>query len=376
MAVKFREDRGNWFYRFEVDHTRYQEYGFATKDEARAAERKKIADVEAGKKPLSVGAKHLTFTEAARTFYDDYARTLKHEKDYRCRLPFIAEVFKGKKLVEITRDDIRALREAVKATGAKEHTANHYHAHVKALFNWWIEEKELPIRNPAEGVEMASVPKARVRFLYPAEEKILEPFLREHYPRLWPYYRLGLDTGLREANVCGMKVGDVDFVLGQIFVPHTKNGESGYIPIKDTLRPLLAGWMAGKSADQFVMDGYAANTVSNQFTIACREAGIDDFTFHCLRHSFAYKLLSRGVSLYIVSKLLLHKDSRVTEQHYGHLAGSDLAAAVNGGGSSGRQFGVQGDVRGAADFPALPVVGAVPALVRTAEPVCESCGVG
>lgn len=336
---------GNWFYQFELDKTLYTKHGFASRKEARDAERRRMKEALEGKKPLSADLRSLTFLQAGEIFYNEYAHTLSSEHTYRTRLPVLVKCPSlQKRLTDITRDDVKDMRSWLGANvktqklvngemvemPIKPLTVNHYHAHVKAIIEWWIFEKGLNIPNPAAQVEMASVPKARVRFLYPGEEKILTPVI-QRWPQMWPYYLAGLETGLRQENLTQMRVKDVDLILGQIFVPLTKNGESGYIPISDRLRPWLVSWMQDKEQHEQVLGTYTPNSVSNRFTLLVREAGIADFSFHCLRHTFAYYHLSRGESIYKVSKLLLHKDVRVTEQHYGHLAVQDLASVVNGG---------------------------------------------
>jgi integrase len=53
----------------------------------------------------------------------------------------------------------------------------------------------------------------------------------------------------------------------------------------------------------------------------------DDFRLHGLRHNFASTLVSNGVPLYTVQKLLCHKDAKTTSR-YAHLADQTLRDAV------------------------------------------------
>jgi len=60
-----------------------------------------------------------------------------------------------------------------------------------------------------------------------------------------------------------------------------------------------------------------------------KAAGLpDNFRLHGLRHHFASSLVSNGVDLYTVQKLLCHKDAAMT-QRYAHLADKALQDAVN-----------------------------------------------
>ena len=48
-------------------------------------------------------------------------------------------------------------------------------------------------------------------------------------------------------------------------------------------------------------------------------AGIEDATFHSLRHTFATRCLESGIDIVTVSKILGHADSRITANTYSHL---------------------------------------------------------
>jgi integrase len=54
------------------------------------------------------------------------------------------------------------------------------------------------------------------------------------------------------------------------------------------------------------------------FYIVMRKAGIKDFRFHDLRHTFATRLAQAGVDLYKISKLLGHKDIKMTQRYAHH----------------------------------------------------------
>lgn len=68
-------------------------------------------------------------------------------------------------------------------------------------------------------------------------------------------------------------------------------------------------------------------TVSHWFSEAVRRVGIQDFTFHCLRHTFVATILSKGESLYRVAKFIGDSPG-TTEKHYGHLDPNSLRDAI------------------------------------------------
>jgi site-specific recombinase XerD len=53
------------------------------------------------------------------------------------------------------------------------------------------------------------------------------------------------------------------------------------------------------------------------FALACRKAGITDVSWHTLRHTFASRLLDRGVDIVTVQQLLGHS-TVVTTMRYTH----------------------------------------------------------
>ncbi len=63
------------------------------------------------------------------------------------------------------------------------------------------------------------------------------------------------------------------------------------------------------------------------FDPAVKAAGLKDFTWHCLRHTFASRLVMAGVDLRTVQELMGHKTIQMTVR-YAHLAPKHQLAAV------------------------------------------------
>jgi Site-specific recombinase XerD len=60
-----------------------------------------------------------------------------------------------------------------------------------------------------------------------------------------------------------------------------------------------------------------ANLIKS-FNVVNEKAGIQNFRFHDLRHTFATRLAQRGIDLYKISKLLGHCDIHMTQRYAHH----------------------------------------------------------
>jgi len=75
------------------------------------------------------------------------------------------------------------------------------------------------------------------------------------------------------------------------------------------------------------MQGEPLKGYKHWFDPAVREAGVTFFTWYCLRHTFASRLVMAGVDLRTVAELMGHKTIQMT-MRYAHLAPAHKLAAV------------------------------------------------
>jgi Phage integrase family len=75
------------------------------------------------------------------------------------------------------------------------------------------------------------------------------------------------------------------------------------------------------------MHGQPLRGYKHCFDPPVREAGIRDFTWYCLRHTFASRLVMVGVRLRTIAELMGHKTIQLT-MRYAHLAPAHQLAAV------------------------------------------------
>lgn len=144
---------------------------------------------------------------------------------------------------------------------------------------------------------------------------------------------LGAFVGLRTAEVCGLRVADVDFMRG-IVTPSVqwpaeplKTEESKRpVPIASTLTlELTAYHREHPSKDGTLLTSELQTQVGPwQLERAVREArtvaGLpEEFRFHDLRHYFASLLIASGSDVKIVQARMRHASAKTTLDVYGHL---------------------------------------------------------
>jgi site-specific recombinase XerD len=78
----------------------------------------------------------------------------------------------------------------------------------------------------------------------------------------------------------------------------------------------------------FAYKGAAVKNIKKSFKTALDKAGIEDFRFHDLRHTFASQVIMRGGDLKDVQELLGHKSMSMTLR-YSHLSQEHKKKAVN-----------------------------------------------
>ena len=148
---------------------------------------------------------------------------------------------------------------------------------------------------------------------------------------LRPLVLFALNTGCRREEILSLKWSQVDLRHGFIVLERTKNGERRNIPVNEPLREMLTKLVRRVNVEYVFFDpetGRRYRDIKRSFHTALRKAGIVDFVFHDLRHTFASHLVMAGVDLATVAKLLGHKSLAMTLR-YSHLAPKHLSNAVD-----------------------------------------------
>jgi len=113
-----------------------------------------------------------------------------------------------------------------------------------------------------------------------------------------------------------------------VFAPKTQKTRA--VPINSDARKVLEFWALGRK-NEFVFYNFETGKpfvdLKSGFGLACRKAGINGVTWHTLRHTFASRLVSRGVDIVTVQQSLGHSAVTVT-MRYTHTNLDSKKAAV------------------------------------------------
>lgn len=155
---------------------------------------------------------------------------------------------------------------------------------------------------------------------------------------LTPLVLLALNTGLRRGELLGLQWGAVNWAHQLLTVRGTtsKTGDTRHVDLNTEAIAVLKTWRdvvhgaRTPLADALVFPGPSAEVMGDvkaSWTTVREAAGLSDFRFHDLRHTFASKLVQRGVPLQVVAHLLGHATIQMTLR-YAHLAPNQTRDAV------------------------------------------------
>ena len=161
-----------------------------------------------------------------------------------------------------------------------------------------------------------------MRYLTPEEETKLRAVLETEWAGHIPEFDLALHTGLRLSEMYGLDWRDVDLARRLLIVRRGKNGEARYARLNSVaLKALDELRKRGDGTGRVIrnLEGEPLAGPRYWFERAIRKAGVTDFHWHDLRHTFASRLAMVGVGLRAIQDALGHKSIAMTVR-YSHLA--------------------------------------------------------
>jgi integrase len=201
------------------------------------------------------------------------------------------------------------------------------HAFTFAVNEWgWLEH------NPVAKVKKPTEPRGRVRFLDEAERKgLLTACKVSSNKDLYTIVVLALSTGMRQGEILTLKWKYIDFQRRQLALHETKNNERRVVPVvghawevlseHGKIRNIQSDYVFPKCAQKW------QSAIRKAWDKAVKEAMLEDFRFHDLRHTAASYLAMNGATLAEIAEVLGHKTLQMVKR-YAHLSEAHTSSIV------------------------------------------------
>lgn len=322
---------GEWWIRYNDSNGRYRREKAGSKSVAIKLVDKRRTEALQGKKlPERLRRATVTFAEIAK---DALAYSKAHKRSYetdRIHMETMLTRFRDSGVGSITPTEIeRYLTQTAKERDWAPATVNRHRALLSLVFRIATENNKVE-RNPVRLVKPRAVSNTRVRWLADGEETRLratiEADCKEHMPEL----DLALNTGLRRSEMYGLTWENVNLARCVLTIPRSKNGEMRHVPLNSAALSALAELKKRGDGTGAVIrnkDREPLTGPRHWFEPAILKAKIPSFSWHCLRHTFASRLVMAGVDLRTVQELMGHKQICMTVR-YAHLSPDHTLAAV------------------------------------------------
>lgn len=282
------------------------------------------------------------FRAAVREYLTEAACTGKSEKtigNYERRLRYFADFWESTEPdADPGRDDVRAWRDHLLASGMKPSTVKQYMIELNTFYSFAVED-EIYEFSPVVKRLMPKIKEQGKQY-----EKILDA---ESLAKLWENTGKGhfwarnyaiitmlLDGKVRNAELLDMRLKDIDFKYNEVTIPKGKGNKSRVVSLSDISVSavklyLSSGLRPSSCSDNDILFGTMAGGYWHRGTSAWLSAlverhvravtGLKGFRTHSLRHNGSMFDLNTGCSMERLQAELGHSSVTTTEIYAGRL---------------------------------------------------------
>jgi integrase len=332
----FQDVQGRWWLDYYTPEGQRRRKLCGTHEEAKAA----LAEIDLAKRRETYVDPNVapTFKEYSEKYLETVSvHKESHEREERL-MKNLLDYFGVSRLSKVKRSRVIEYRKA-RIKSVKPSTVNREIALLRHMFNVAMDEGIVAF-NPARGGPgmKAFKEQRRTRYLEMEEIETLliaiqariaknsTDKLKSNAKKFWQYLHtsvtMALHTGMRKGEILGLKWDQINWEKCNILLTDTKNGEPRRVPIDSILLHELSEQRQRIEKSEFVFPSYdrtgkvvALADVKVAFGRVLKDAGILNFRFHDLRHTFASHYMMSGGNLYTLAKILGHKDIKMTQRY-------------------------------------------------------------
>jgi integrase len=324
MSLYQRKDSPHWWVKITHRHGCLQQ-STGTSDRRKAEEyHDKLKASLWDQEKLGVKPRH-TWNEAVVR----YANETSHKASIACdkmHLRWLDKHLNGVELPAINRDVLDGITAARVAEGVSNATVNRVLEIIRAIlrkaaYEWdWLDK--------APRVRLLKEPTRRIRWITQEQAEKLIAELPEH---LAVMVRFSLETGLRQANVTGLQWSQVDLTRRTAWVhpDQAKARKAIGVPLSAAAVIVLREQVGKHPKSVFTFRGNPVHQVNTKaWRQALKRAGIADFRWHDLRHTWASWHVQAGTPLHVLQELGGWESVEMVRR-YAHLSSEHLTEYVD-----------------------------------------------
>jgi len=325
---------GIWYIRYQYGGKIARRSVGRSKRQAELSLARVKADIAEGKFLDPLKGNKITYGQLLDRYLKEHSAVHKKPKSHITDTHWVKHLrprFGSLLIKDVTADKVSTMVKELLDSGRKPATVNRVVTLLKHSFTK-AKEWGLIRYSPLAEVKKLKEDNERRRYLTPEQySDLLES--EPHY--LDDVVITAVNTGMRKEEVLSLRKDQINWDARSVLLTDTKNGKPRGVPLNSTmvklLRDILKGHMRRGISSRYVfIDPWTGDRWKNidaGFRAKVRRAGLEDFHFHDLRHTAASWMVMAHVDLLAVSKVLGHKDLRMTER-YSHLSPGHLLEAV------------------------------------------------
>jgi len=262
--------------------------------------------------------------EAAVRWLKETSHKTTHRQDVSI-LRWLDTFLRELTLDQITRDVIDEIVVTKQADQVSNVTVNRILALLRAILRRAEHEWEWLERAPK--VRLLPEPKRRIRWLTHEQAERLLAELPRHLKAM---ARFSLATGLRQGNVKDLRWSQVDLErkIAWIHPDQAKARRAIAVPLNDDAMTVLMAQQGRNEDFVFTYGKRPINQVNTKaWRFALQRAGIEDFRWHDLRHTWASWHVQNGTPLHVLQELggwetvdMVRRYAHFSAEHTAHYA--------------------------------------------------------
>jgi len=230
---------------------------------------------------------------------------------------------------EITSQHIAHFRDKRLSSGTSPSTIRKELNLLSKVYDVAQKEWLYPVANRVKEVRRPSEAPARTKRPSKVElAAIKAECSRSNNPAIWLMVELAIETGMRQGELLGLKVDDVDLSSRTIHLALTKNGSARDVPLSEKAFSLISNQLEETATGKLFSNWQSGDGFRSTLRRVCLRAGVSGLRFHDLRHEAASRLFEKGLNQFQVAAITGHK-SLQSLQRYTHLRAKDLVKIID-----------------------------------------------